>query len=432
VVGVTGDSDPGLPTRADAVEPAPTGAARPAGNDVGPAAGNAGAPPPETFDTPTIVLVSAGHLVHDMYPGFIGVLLPLLIPSLGISLATAGLLAAVFRLATGVQPVLGMVADRADTRYWIILAPAATAIAIGLLGLSSSTLVVALLLVAAGISSAVFHPAAAALVTRSSGRQWGRGTSIFMTGGESGRAAGPILIAAVLSVVGLAGSWIAMVPGLLASAVLYLRIANRAELHLRPPAGSIRVALRSARRGFLLLAATSAMLAMSGVGMVVFIPTYLTGAGADLVLAGAAVTAFEIGGAIGAFLGGTLSDRIGRRRMLALAAAVGAPLLILALLMPIGPLTLVVLAVSGVALLSAGPVQLVLMQELLPNNRSLAVGLGIFTVTLASAAGSILIGSLGEAIGLQSALVLAAVLALVALPFIAFLPETRHVSQAAA
>ncbi len=382
------------------------------------------------FDTPTIVLVAGGHLVHDTYPAFVGVLLPLLIPKLGISLAMAGLLAATFRFATAVQPILGVVADRADTRYWIVLAPGATAIAIGLLGLAPVPALVALLLILAGLSSAVFHPAAAALVTRSSGRAWGRGTSIFMTGGESGRAIGPLVIAAVLSVVGLGWSWVAMVPGIVASGILYLRIAHRPEVHLRHPPGSIRVALRSARRGFLLLAGASSMLSMASVGMLVFIPTYLTDSGAELVLAGAAVTAFEIGGATGAFLGGTLSDRIGRRLMLALAAGIGAPLLILALAMPIGPLTLVVLAISGVALLSAGPVQLVLMQELLPTNRSAAVGLSIFVTTLTSALGTIVVGALGEAIGLQTALILAAAAALVALPFIALLPETRHVSGA--
>jgi FSR family fosmidomycin resistance protein-like MFS transporter len=387
-------------------------------------------PPARAFDTPTIVTVAGGHLVHDTYPAFVGVLLPLLIPKLGISLAVAGLLAATFRVATAVQPILGVIADRADTRYWIILAPGATAIAIGLIGLAPTPAVVALLLVLAGLSSAVFHPAAAALVTRSSGTQWGRGTSIFMTGGESGRAIGPVVIAAVLSVVGLGWSWVAMAPGIVASGLLYLRVAHRPQVHLRHPAGSIRVALRSVRRGFLLLAAAGAMLSMASVGILVFIPTYLTGAGAELVLAGAAVTAFEIGGATGAFIGGTLSDRIGRRLMLALGVGIGSPLLILALAMPIGPLTLVVLAISGVALLSAGPVQLVLMQELLPDNRSAAVGLSIFVMTLTSALGTVVLGALGEAIGLQMALILAAAAALLALPFIALLPETRHVSGA--
>ena len=46
---------------------------------------------------------------------------------------------------------------------WPLL-PAATAVSIGLLGLAPSVVAVALLLVAAGVSSSVFHPAAAALV----------------------------------------------------------------------------------------------------------------------------------------------------------------------------------------------------------------------------------------------------------------------------
>ncbi len=386
---------------------------------------------PAAFDTPTIVAVSGAHLVHDTYPAFVGVLLPLLIAQLGISLTVAGLLAATFRVATAVQPILGHIADRADTRYWIAFTPGATAIAISLLGLAPSPLVVALLLVLAGLSSAVFHPAAAALVTRSAGTQWGRGTSIFMTGGESGRALGPLVIAFVLSAVGLAGSWIAMIPGVLISGLLVLRLARRPEVHIRRPAGSIREGLRAARRPFIMLAATSALMSMATVGLLVFIPTYLTDAGAGLVLAGAAVTVFEIGGAIGAFSGGTVSDRIGRRPMLAIAAGVGSPLLILALALPAGIMVLPVLAIAGVVLLSAGPVELVLMQELLPDNRSTAVGLSIFVITLTSAVGTVVVGALGQAMGLQTALILAAGAALLALPFIALLPETRHVSRSA-
>ena len=312
-----------------------------------------------------------------------------------------------------------------------MLAPGATAIAISLVGVAPSPAVVALLLALAGLSSAVFHPAAAALVTRSSGTEWGRGTSIFMTGGESGRALGPLAIAVVLSTVGLAGSWIALVPGVLASGALLVRVARRAELHLRRPVGSIREGLREAKRPFLLVSAASALLSFSTSGLLVFIPTYLTGAGAGLLLAGAAVTVFEIGGAVGAFTGGTMSDRIGRRPTLAIAAA-GAVPLIVALALPAGPAILPFLAVAGVLLLSAGPVELVLMQELLPRNRSTAVGLSIFVTTVATALGSIAVGALGEAIGLQGALLLAAGAAFLALPFVALLPETRHVSREAA
>ncbi len=396
------------------------------------AAPGAGAPAAASFDTSTILAVSGAHLVHDMYPAFVGVMLPLLIPALGISLTVAGLLAASFRVATAVQPILGNIADRADTRYWIVLAPGATAIAISLLGLAPSPWVVAFLLALAGLSSAVFHPAAAALVTNSSGTQWGRGTSLFMTGGESGRAIGPLLIAFVLSIVGLAGSWIALIPGVLASAILLPRLAHRPEIHLKRPPGSIREGLGAVRGPFVLLSAASALLSMATVGLLVFIPTYLTDAGAGIVLAGAAVTVFEVGGAVGAFTGGTFSDRIGRRQMLAIASGVGAPLLILALALPPGLVVLPFLAIAGVVLLSAGPVELVLMQELLPRNRGAAVGLSIFVTTLTSAVGTVVVGAVGQAVGLQTALILAAGAALLALPFIALLPETRHVSRESA
>lgn len=411
------------PVDAGAASPAPRGRV-----DSPDPAAEGDARPSSTFDTPTIVAVASAHLTHDAYPAFVAVLLPLLIPELGISLAVAGLLASVYRWATVVQPILGYIADRRDTRYWIALAPAATAVSIGLLGLAPSVAAVALLLFAAGVSSSIFHPAAAALVTRSSGTHWGRGTSIFMTGGESGRAIGPLVIAGVLAAVGLAWSWLAMLPGIAVSIVLVLRVVGRPALQLRHPTGSIRRALADARWAVALLAATTVFGAMARVGLSVFIPTYVTEAGAGIVLAGAAVTTFEIGGAAGALLGGTLSDRIGRRAMLALGILIGAPLLMLALSLPPGPPMLVVLALAGVALLSGGPVQLVLMQELMPDNRGAAVGLSIFMVTVASAVGTIAVGTLGELIGLQQALIFAAASALLALPFVALLPETRQVS----
>lgn len=387
------------------------------------------APAEGTFDTVTIVSVSVAHLVHDSYPAFVGVLLPLLIPKLGIGLAVAGLLASTFRWATAVQPVLGYVADRVDTRYWIVLAPAVTGLAIGVLGQAPSPGLVALLLVVAGLSSSFFHPAAGALITRAAGTSWGRGTSYFMTGGESGRAIGPVVIAAILAAVGLGWSWVAIAPGLLLSLILFRRILNRPVLQLRHPTGSFRAAISEARRGFVLMSGVNAALGMATIGLAIFIPTYLTERGAGILLAGAAVTVYEIGGAVGAFIGGTLSDRIGRRAMLGIGVGAGSPLMLLALAMPVGPAMLAVLAVAGLALLSSGPVRLVLMQELLPHHRAMAVGMQVFVVTLASAVGTVVVGLLAQLIGLQESLVLAAAVALLALPFIALLPETRHVSR---
>jgi FSR family fosmidomycin resistance protein-like MFS transporter len=289
--------------------------------------------------------------------------------------------------------------------------------------------VVALLLAIAGLSSSVFHPAAAAWVTRAAGRQWGRATSYFMTGGELARAAGPLLIAAVLAEVGLGWSWVVVAPGLLASLALSWLLARRPILRVRHPASPLRPAFLVAQRGVVLLSVAGAFLATAISALLIFAPTYLVGAGADILFAGAALTSFEIGGAAGAFLGGTLSDRIGRRAMLAVGTGIGAPLLALALLMPPTPVQLAAFALAGLVFLTAGPVQLVMIQELLPDNRSMAVAISIVVSTVAGALGTVIVGGLAELISLQGALVAAAASALLALPCIAFLPETRHVSR---
>ena len=76
-------------------------------------------------------------------------------------------------------------------RVFVIVAPAVTAIAMSLLGIAPDYLSIALLLALAGMSSAAFHPPAAAAVSHASGRNAGRGSSLYMFGGEMARSADP-------------------------------------------------------------------------------------------------------------------------------------------------------------------------------------------------------------------------------------------------
>src|SRR6187549_785094 len=77
----------------------------------------------ERFDAVAVGTMSFGHFVHDTYPAFLSSLLPLLIAKHGLSLGVAGLLLSVLRWSALIQPFLGVLADRNDARYWIILAP---------------------------------------------------------------------------------------------------------------------------------------------------------------------------------------------------------------------------------------------------------------------------------------------------------------------
>jgi FSR family fosmidomycin resistance protein-like MFS transporter len=377
---------------------------------------------PSRFNVRTVLLLSGAHFVHDAYPAFTGVMLPLLIEKLSLTIGQAGLMATGIRWTTMLQVPIGYLADRVDSRYLVIVAPAVTAICVSSIGLAPSFLAVFVLLLLAGLSHAAFHPASAAVVTRLSGGRWGRGMSFFMTGGELGRALGPLYIAAVLTAVGLEGSWIAVIPGLAASLLLYGRLRGATAVRFRHPPGAIRESLARSRRGLVPLSVAIAFRSVSHNAIAVFVPTLAVLQGADIAYAGGAVAAYEVGGTFGTFAGGILSDRFGRRAVLAWGMVVGVPALVASLLLLPGPLQLVILGLGGFFVLSASAVHLVAMHELLPDNRSLATGIFYFVSSAASIATMIGVGAFADQAGLKTAMLAGLVVAALALPAILLLP----------
>lgn len=380
----------------------------------------------EQFNTPAVAGLATAHFVHDLYPSFLGPLLPLLIEKHGMSLAVAGGLATVFRWPGVAQPFLGYWADRTDARLLVVAAPLLTALAISALGVAPSYVALVACLLLAGTSSAAFHPVASSMVTRVAGRQWGRGSSYFMTGGELSRAAGPIFVAAVVSAFGLANLWVTMVPALAISAYTFTQVGRRnSRVGVAAPAGGFRQAFGAQARPLLLLSGVILFRSLVIASFQVFFPTFITSTGGSLTYAGFALAIYEAGGVVGAFLGGQISDRFGRRTMMAVSQLTAGPLLFGALLMPMTPVGLAMLALGGMLAISAGGVQLALVQELLPNNRSAASGIVMFLGFEGQVFATIGMGVLADAVGIQSALAWSVLASMLSLPFTLLLPETR-------
>ena len=379
------------------------------------------------FQTPKVLVVALAHFIHDTYPAFLAPLIPLLTDKLGLSLALAGSLVLFMRTSSLVQPFIGYLADRTGLQYFVIVAPALTAVFMSLLGVAPSYVLLIPLLIFTGLSVAMFHAPAPAMITRVSGQEWGKGMSFFMAGGELGRTVGPLFIVVVVSRWGLENAYLAAIPGLVASFMLY-RMMDSTSSPLDTQPMSVRAALSAQRLPLLLLLGITLFRAISVFSFVTFLPAYLTETGASLFLAGAAVSVFELAGVGGALFGGTLSDRLGRRTVFLLSYTLVVPVLF-AFLHSTGAIALLLLLMAGFVALSTGPVALTVVQELFTDNRSTATGLYISFSMLTSGIATTLFGALADAVGLPAAMEMIVFVPLLGVPLALSLPETRERSR---
>jgi len=378
------------------------------------------------FRTLPILLLSFSHFVHDVYSSFLAPLLPLLIEKLTLTLTQAGFLAAVMQLPALINPVLGMIADRTSLRYLVILAPTLTAVPMSLIGVAPSYGVLILLLLCAGISVALFHVPAPVMVARLAGSQKGKGMSFFMTGGELARMVGPLLAVGAVSLFGLSGFWPIMVVGMATSVLLYVRL-RRIDLNFHNKKESISLARTVTSMQHILVPLAFILIARSFMhgALTAFLPTYIRSESGSLWLGGAALALFEAAGVAGVMLAGSLSDSLGRKRML-LISLIGAPIGLAGFVLVPDWLRALPLALTGFTLLSTTPVMLALVQEHAHKSPATANGLFLMTAFVARSSVVVLVGFLADHWGLHTTYLLSAVAGLTAIPFILRLPAEQH------
>ena len=392
------------------------------GTDPGAAGTPGSAAKEDRFDTGSVVALSFCHFIHDVYSSFLAPLLPLLIEKFSLSLTQAGLLNTVMQIPHLINPFFGVVADRINIRFFLILAPLFTAVAMSLIGAAPGYGTLVLLLFTAGISVALFHVPAPVAVARLSGNRKGKGMSFFMTGGELARAVGPLIAVGAVSMLGLDGFYTVMPVGILASAWMYVRFR---DIPLAPPGK------KSTTVGKTWLEIRHIMIPLSGIlvargfmnaSLGAFLPTFMEMETGNLMLAGIALTIYETAGVAGVIVAGSLSDRIGRRKML-LVSLVGAPMGVLLFSAAGGWIRLAALVVIGFMVLSTTPVMLALVQEHARTSPAAANGFFIMISFLTRSIIVVVVGLSGDMVGLRATYVISALLGLSAIPMIFRLPR---------
>lgn len=380
----------------------------------------------ERFHINRVLTMAAVHAVHDTYTAFLPPLLPEFISRFLLSKTKAGLLTVFLQVPSLLQPVIGHLSDRVSLRYLVILAPAVTATMMSLLGVAPGYAVLALLLTITGISSAALHAVGPVMVGSVSGPSLGRGMSFWMVGGELGRAFGPIVVVTVVKFLTPEGLPWLMPAGLLASVFLFIRLRN--EPGRRPKVNQglpWRSALKRMRPVMMPLVGIIIVRVFMNSALTTFLPIFLIEQGADLWFAGASLTILQAAGVLGAMLGGSISDRLGRRLVLFISLMT-TPIFMFVFLAVSGWAQITILPLLGLTSISVTPVLLALVQENFPENRALANGLYMALAFTIRSGAVVVMGALGDLFSLRQAFTASAVLMLLGVPLILLLPSERR------
>ncbi|MCF8406033.1 MAG: MFS transporter [Bacteroidales bacterium] len=376
------------------------------------------------FRTADVILISLTHHLHDIYSSFLAPIRPLLIEKFGITLAMASLWDLFQRIPWFLNPFIGMVAEKTAARYFVIITPAITAITMSLLGLAPSFAVVSILLFVMGISSALFHVPTPVMVQKISGKYTGRGMSFYMFGGEMARTLGPLVITGAVTLWGLEGTWKLIPFGLIASFILFLRLRNikiSEDFKKKREAIGFGKTFKKLLPFFAILIGITFFRAIMKSGLTAFLPTYyFSEKGETLWFANSALAVFQLAGAVGTILSGTLSDRFGRKRSL-LFIAIITPVLMFLFMSFEGYISFVFLVLLGLFIFAPGPVLLALVQDK-EKDKPMFVNSIYMTISFVTASISVVFaGLLGDWLGLELTYKISAFLAVGAIPFVLLL-----------
>jgi len=327
------------------------------------------------------------HFGHHLLAALLIPLLPFIRDDFALDYTQAGWLLSAFLVSYGIgQLPAGWLADRIGSRAVITIGVVGVGLSGLLVGLSPTYIVMIVLLVLLGATGGGYHPASAPLISAAvEPKNRGRALGIHQIGGSASFFLTPLIAVAIATALGWRGSFIAVsIPTIIFGVVFYVLLGRRGytrKAKQETPAGHVESAPTPGglRRlvAFLILGMVSVALIIS---IVSFIPLFIVDhfkVGEEV---GAAMLALVFSGGLWAgLLGGYLSDRLGRVRVLVVTCLFAGPIIYLLNLAPFGWSISAVLILVGVVMHVPMPVsEAYLVSHTSERNRSKILGIYFF------------------------------------------------------
>lgn len=358
----------------------------------------------------------------DAYANLLPMMYPLLTVSLGLNYSQVGLAIAAYTLSSSLsQPIFGYIADKIGGRHMAAAGVVWMATMLSLLGFAWDYWSFVALLTVAGFGTAAFHPQGAMNTAGVGGDRRASAMSIYMLGGNTGYALGPMIGALVFSTaLGLRGALFLWLPGVVMALWLYKAIGKvdltreairaRADKSTGCPAAP---RLSAPLIGVVMLVLLVMLRSWAASAVTNFVPLWFEEMGLTQFMASRILFVILIASAAGGVIGAFTADAFGRKKVTFISLAAAGPALF-AFFQSSGVLMVPCALLAGFLLGASTAVTLVMGQELLPQSLGVASGLILGLAFAAGGVGVGLTGALADSHGLHYALNMIGVLPLIA------------------
>lgn len=265
-----------------------------------------------------LYFMALAHLSVDINTGSLPALLPFFAMQYGMDYKSiAGLMFASSFLSSIIQPIFGLMADKAERNWFMALGVLLSGISLGLTGFYSDYWTIFIAVTIMGIGTAIFHPEAARIVNSISGKNLGAGMSIFSVGGNSGFGLGPLLAVFLVSVFGIKGtSFYALISIIMATALFILvpKIKRTARILSNTGSSDKKDSPIAENDWSAFIRLVLVILFRSTVfcGISSFLPMFCINHLGSLPVAGSStLSVLSLSGIIATLIGGRLADRFG-------------------------------------------------------------------------------------------------------------------------
>jgi FSR family fosmidomycin resistance protein-like MFS transporter len=264
--------------------------------------------------------ISFSHFLNDTMQSLIPSVYPILKASYALDFAQIGMITLAFQFtASLLQPVIGYFTDKKAQPFSLAIGMGFTFFGLLLLSIAQQYLVILGAAALVGLGSAVFHPESARIARLASGGRYGFAQSVFQVGGSAGTAMGPLLAAMIVVPLGQPSiAWFSSI-ALVAIFVLWrigqwykpqITTKRMAPIHAHPDApSSRRVMVALAVLAALLFSKQLYVASLSSFYIFYLIDKFAVSTQAAQFY----LFIFLAANAAGAFFGGPLGDRFGRK-----------------------------------------------------------------------------------------------------------------------